>query len=229
MPVNKNIQFHNWGNIPFKQAWDKQQILLQQIIDVKLANRKLSEQEKKVTDNHLIFCEHPPVYTLGKSGDKANLLLNENELGLGNIEYFKINRGGDITFHGPGQIVGYPILDLDNFKTDLHWYLRQLEEVIINTIAEYGLKGFRIDGATGVWVDDKNPRKICALGIRCSRWVTMHGWALNVNTNLDYFNNIIPCGISDKGVTSLQKEIGQALEMEQVTALLKDNFMRLFT
>jgi len=229
MPINKNIQFHNWGIIPFKKAWDMQQKMLQQIIDVKLANRNHAEHEKIATQNHLVFCEHNPVYTLGKSGKIQHLLLNNNELGASNIEYFKINRGGDITYHGPGQIVGYPILDLDNFKTDLHWYLRQLEEAIIATIAEYGLKGFRIDGATGVWVDELNPRKICALGIRCSRWVTMHGWALNVNTDLSYFNNIIPCGIADKGVTSIQKEIGQTLDIKQVSALLRNNFMRLFT
>ncbi len=183
------------------------------------------------TQNHILFVEHNPVYTLGKSGDINHILIGEKEREQKGIEFFKINRGGDITFHGPGQLVGYPILDLDNFKTDLGWYLRHLEEVIIITMAEYGLKGDRSKGETGVWIDPDisgRERKICAMGIRCSRWITMHGFAFNVNTDLDYFNHIIACGIENKQVTSLQKELGYAIPMSEVKQKVKENFGRVF-
>jgi len=181
--------------------------------------------------NHLLFVEHNPVYTLGKSGDISHVLIDEKEREKKGIEFFKINRGGDITFHGPGQLVGYPILDLDNFKTDLGWYLRSLEEVIILTLAEYGLKGDRSPGETGVWIDPDikgKERKICAMGIRCSRWITMHGFAFNINTDLNYFNYIIPCGIQNKQVTSLQKELSAKIPMEEVKQKVKENFARVF-
>lgn len=183
------------------------------------------------TQNHLLFVEHNPVYTLGKSGDIKNVLIDEKEREQKGIEFFKINRGGDITFHGPGQLVGYPILDLENFKTDLGWYLRHLEEVIILTIAEYGLKGNRSKGETGVWIDPGTKgreRKICAMGIRCSRWITMHGFAFNVNPDLEYFNHIIPCGIQNKQVTSLQKELGYEIPMSEVKQKVKENFEKVF-
>ena len=183
------------------------------------------------TNNWLLFVEHPPVYTLGKSGKVAHLLINEVELKKQGIEYFHINRGGDITFHGPEQLVGYPILDLEKFKPDLGWYLRSLEEVIILTMAEYGLKGDRSPGETGVWMDPHVPgkeRKICAMGIKCSRWITMHGFAFNVNTNLNYFHHIVPCGIENKKVTSLANELGSTVPMEEVKYLLKKNFEKVF-
>ncbi|MCL4113985.1 UNVERIFIED_CONTAM: hypothetical protein GTU68_004988, partial [Idotea baltica] len=179
--------------------------------------------------NYLLFCEHPHVYTLGKSGSEANLLLNKDGLENRNIEYFKINRGGDITYHGPGQIVGYPIIDLANYYTDLGKYLRTIEEVIIATLGEYNLKGFRIDGATGVWLGDENKaRKICAIGVRASRWVTMHGWAFNINTDLSYFKNIVPCGITDKGVTSLKAELNSPIDENEVKQKLLFHFQKLF-
>ncbi|HEX8356001.1 MAG TPA: lipoyl(octanoyl) transferase LipB [Segetibacter sp.] len=183
------------------------------------------------TTNHLLFVEHTPVYTLGKSGDISHVLISEEELKKKGIEFFKINRGGDITFHGPGQLTGYPILDLDNFKTDLGWYLRSLEEVIILTMAEYGLKGERSIGETGVWLEPGipgNERKICAMGIRCSRWITMHGFALNINTDLGFFDYIIPCGIKNKRVTSLQKELGQAVPMTEVKEKVRNNLEKVF-
>ena len=187
--------------------------------------------EKPDTANHLLFVEHPPVYTLGKSGHAENVLISDEERVQKGIEYFHINRGGDITFHGPEQLVGYPVLDLDNYKTDLGWYLRSLEEVIILTIGEYGLKGERSKGETGVWLDAAikgKERKICAMGIRCSRWITMHGFALNVNVDLNYFNFITPCGIQDKQVTSMQKELGYAVDMNEVKAKLVKNFEQVF-
>lgn len=227
---NKNIQFKDLGLIDYKQAWDHQASLLEGIVQTKRDNREREEQMQ--TENFLLFCEHPPVYTLGKSGSTDNILLSEEEMTERGIQFYKINRGGDITFHGPGQIVGYPILDLENFFTDIHKYLRLLEESIIQTLAEYGVKAGRIEKATGVWVDiDKGPlaRKICAMGIRCSRWVTMHGWAFNVNTDLDYFNHIIPCGITDKGVTSLNKELGvQTVDINEVKQKLLQNFTKNF-
>ncbi len=194
------VIFKDLGSMDYKEAWDYQNELFQGIIDIKLANR--NRDIKQSTPNYFLFTEHPPVYTLGKSGDLSNLLLNEAQLKQKGISFFKSNRGGDITFHGPEQIVGYPIIDLEEFKPDIRWYMRSLEEVIIKTIANYGLKGVRSDGETGVWLDVGTPfaRKICALGVRTSRWVTMHGFALNVNTNLGYFDHIIPCGIRGKAV-----------------------------
>lgn len=207
--MNRNILLKDLKVKDYKDTWDYQTKLLQDIVDVKIANRR--KNLNQTTDNHLLFVEHPHVYTLGKSGDLSNLLLNEKQLEEKGATFYKINRGGDITYHGPGQIVGYPILDLENFFTDIHKYLRLLEESIILTIAEYGLKGERSDGETGVWLDVGTPfaRKICAMGIRSSRWVTMHGFALNVNTNLGYFDNIIPCGIRGKAVASMEAELGK--------------------
>jgi lipoyl(octanoyl) transferase len=213
---NQEVIFQNLGLIDYKEAWDYQEKLFAHIIDQKLLQREKSEIK---TPNYFLFCEHPHVYTLGKSGHEEYLLLNKEELKEKNAVYYKINRGGDITYHGPGQIVGYPLLDLDNFFTDIHKYLRFLEEVIILTLSDYGLKGDRFPGYTGVWIEPENPdkaRKICAMGVRCSRWVTMHGFALNVNADLNYFAHIIPCGIKDKDVTSLEKEIGQKIDLNEV-------------
>lgn len=219
------------GRIPYKQAWDYQDKLFFTSVDQKRINRSLPDDQQVLNKNYLLFCEHPPVITLGKSGHPENLLLNEQALAERGIEYFKANRGGDITFHGPEQIVGYPILDLDQFFTDIHKYLRLLEEMIIRTLAEYGIEAHRLPGATGVWLDPDVPhkaRKICAMGIRCSRWVTMHGWALNVNTDLNYFNYIVPCGISDKQVTSMEKELGSPVPIGEVKAKLQRHFAELF-
>ncbi|MCW3106886.1 MAG: lipoyl(octanoyl) transferase LipB [Segetibacter sp.] len=221
----------------YKDIWDLQENILQQNTRVKAAARGLPNEENietsinQSTINHLLFVEHNPVYTLGKSGDISHVLINEDDRQKKGIDFFKINRGGDITFHGPGQLVGYPIIDLENFKTDLGWYLRSLEEVIILTMADYGLKGDRSKGETGVWLDPGikgRERKICAMGIRCSRWITMHGFAFNINTDLDYFNYIIPCGIQNKQVTSLQKELGHAVPMEEVKQKVRANFEKVF-
>lgn len=201
----------------YQAAWDKQEEIFGQIVKQKTANRSL--ETPLPTPNYMVFTEHPHVYTLGKSGKEENLLLDEEGLKEKHASYHHINRGGDITYHGPGQIVGYPILDLDNFFTDIHRYLRTLEEVIILTLKDYGMKGDRYPGFTGVWLDPEDPfraRKICAMGVRASRWVTMHGFALNVNTDLSYFGNIVPCGIDDKGVTSLEKELGHPLDIAEV-------------
>ena len=205
--MNKKVNFQDLGLIDYKKCWDYQEKLFAEILAIKSSNRK--EEKTNKTNNYLLFCEHPHVYTLGKSGDEKNLLVNEEYLKSRGATFYKINRGGDITYHGPGQIVGYPILDLDNFFTDIHKYLRFLEEVIILTLDEYGIVATRSDGETGVWIDAGTPfaRKICAMGVRASRWVTMHGFALNVNANLGYFDNIIPCGIRGKGVTSLNVEL----------------------
>ncbi len=227
----KAVTFIDWGKIAYQEAWDKQETLFKQKVDCKFVNRSLPESEQVFPQNHLIFCEHPHVYTLGKSGSENNLLINETFLQKIGATYVPINRGGDITYHGPGQLVGYPILDLEQFFTDIHKYLRFLEEAIILTIAEYGLKGERYEGFTGVWLDATDPkkaRKICAMGVRCSRWVTMHGFAFNVNTNLDYFNYIVPCGIDDKQVTSLQKELGREIDIEEVKTKLKKHIAQLF-
>lgn len=194
-------------------------------------NGQWSTKQEPFTKHHLLFVEHPPVYTLGKSGHEENILITEEEREKLGVQYFKTNRGGDITFHGPGQVVGYPILDLEKFYTDIGKYLRNLEEVIILTMKGYGLKGERSNGETGVWLDAGNKgkeRKICAMGVRCSRWITMHGFAFNVNTNLDYFNHIIPCGIKDKSVTTLEKELGRKLPMEEIKENLMRNFERVF-
>lgn len=214
--MNKQIYLRDLGSRDYKETWDYQTELLDDIIAIKRNNRV--SEVKEVTPNHFLFVEHPHVYTLGKSGDQNNLLINEKQLKERGATYYKINRGGDITYHGPGQVVGYPILDLENFFTDIHKYLRLLEEVIIKTIAEYGLKGERSKGETGVWLDVGTPfvRKICAMGIRSSRWVTMHGFALNVNTNLGYFDHIIPCGIRGKAVTSLEAELNRSVDLGEV-------------
>jgi lipoyl(octanoyl) transferase len=228
---NKEVQIQNIGTIRYKDAWELQDRIFQGIVQQKIANRNLPIEEQKNTENFLLFCEHPHVYTLGKSGNSTHLLLQEQELAAQNIDFFHINRGGDITYHGEGQIVGYPILDLDNFFTDIHLYLRYLEEAVIRTLAEYGLQAGRIDKFTGVWLDyekQENPRKICAIGVRTSRWVTMHGFALNVNTDLRYFANIVPCGIADKAVTSLAQELGREIAMEEVQNYLVKHLANLF-
>ena len=227
----------------YQQAWDYQEELLNRNLRIKSAVRNLElaggdvttdiprELPIAQTENHLLFVEHPPVYTLGKSGRIENLLIGEDERSARGIQFFKINRGGDITFHGPGQIVGYPILDLEHFYTDIGKYLRNLEEVIIRTLAEFGIPGERSPGETGVWIDPKLPgseRKICAIGVRCSRWITMRGFALNVNTDLAYFDHIIPCGIQNKKVTSIQQELGRQVSMKEVKGLLRENFENVF-
>ncbi|MEJ6674641.1 MAG: lipoyl(octanoyl) transferase LipB [Polaribacter sp.] len=226
--MNKSILLKDLQIKDYKETWEYQTSLLQEIVAVKIDNRR-NDGDKK-TDNHFLFVEHPHVYTLGKSGDFSNLLLNEKQLEEKEATFYKINRGGDITYHGPGQIVGYPILDLENFFTDIHKYLRLLEESIILTIAEYGLKGERSAGETGVWLDVGTPfaRKICALGIRSSRWVTMHGFALNVNTNLGYFDHIIPCGIRGKAVASMEAELDRTVDVEEVKAKILVHFKTLF-
>jgi len=215
----------------YKACWEYQEVLFNSIVEQKIKNRNLPEEKRTPTKNYLLFVEHPHVYTLGKSGDEKNLLVNESQLQEKKATYYKINRGGDITYHGPGQLVAYPILDLDNFFTDIHKYLRLLEETIIKTLEEYGLESGRSKGETGVWLDETNPlkaRKICAFGVRCSRWVTMHGWGFNVNADLNYFNNIIPCGINDKAVTSLNVELGKEVDMNEIKEKLKKNFAELF-
>ena len=226
--MNRNILVKDLLNKDYKETWDYQSELLQEIVDTKISNRRNSKKE--ITKNHFLFVEHPHVYTLGKSGDLSNLLLNEAQLKEKGATFYKINRGGDITYHGPGQIVGYPILDLDNFFTDIHKYLRLLEETIILTIAEYGLKGERSDGETGVWLDVGTPfaRKICAMGIRSSRWVTMHGFALNANVNLGYFDNIIPCGIRGKAVASMESELGKKVDETILKQQILKHFKTLF-
>ncbi|AOW18553.1 lipoyl(octanoyl) transferase [Polaribacter vadi] len=226
--MNRNIQLKDLGLKDYKETWEYQSELLQGIVDVKIDNRRNNNTNQ--TQNHFLFVEHPHVYTLGKSGDLSNLLLNEKQLAEKGATFYKINRGGDITYHGPGQIVGYPILDLENFFTDIHKYLRLLEESIILTIAEYGLKGERSKGETGVWLDVGTPfaRKICAMGIRSSRWVTMHGFALNANVNLGYFDNIIPCGIRGKAVASMEAELGKKVDVEEVKEKILKHFKVLF-
>ena len=224
----QKVILQDLGLKDYKETWDYQEKLFQGIIDLKIDNRRNDTNHK--TPNYFLFVEHPHVYTLGKSGDMSNLLLNEEQLSKKGATFYKINRGGDITYHGPGQIVGYPILDLDNFFTDIHKYLRFLEEVIIKTLAEYGIKSERSEGETGVWLDVGTPfaRKICAMGVRTSRWVTMHGFALNVNTNLGYFDNIIPCGIKGKAVTSIEAELNKKLSLEEVKTKILKNFKKLF-
>lgn len=227
--MNKKVNFLDLGVKDYKETWDFQEQLFQEILDVKVRNRK--EELQLETPNYLLFVEHPHVYTLGKSGDVSNLLINEEQLKAKDATFYKINRGGDITYHGPGQLVGYPIIDLENFFTDIHKYLRFLEEVMILTLADYGLKGVRSDGETGVWLDVGTPfaRKICAMGVRASRWVTMHGYALNVNANLGYFDNIIPCGIRGKAVTSLNVELGvDKVDEDEVKAKILKYFAQLF-
>lgn len=227
--MNKKVLLEDLGRRDYKETWDYQEQLFQEILGMKIRNRR--EEAGLETSNHFLFVEHAHVYTLGKSGDIQHLLINEEELREKNAEFYKINRGGDITYHGPGQIVGYPILDLDNFFTDIHKYLRFLEEMVILTLAEYGLKGERSTGETGVWLDVGTPfaRKICAMGVRASRWVTMHGFALNVNTDLSYFDFMVPCGIKDKAVTSLNIELGEEeVDMNEVKEKLRKHFEALF-
>ena len=228
---NKKVIFQDLGKIDYKEAWDYQEKLFKEVIDIKLANRDLPNDQQVDTPNYLLFCEHPHVYTLGKSGSEENLLLNEEGLKEKDATYYKINRGGDITYHGPGQLVGYPIIDLDNFFTDIHKYLRLIEEAIIHTLRDYNIESGRIEGLTGVWIDHiekKNPRKICAIGVKTSRWVTMHGFAFNINAHLDYFNNIIPCGITDKAVTSMDKELGKPLNFHEVAENVKAHLVDIF-
>lgn len=224
------VAFADLGKMDYKQCWDLQERLFDGIVAQKFANRKHPETEQEITPNYLLFVEHPHVYTLGKSGKPEHLLVNQQKLAQEEISYYKINRGGDITYHGPGQIVGYPILNLDYFFTDIHRYLRYLEEAVILTLAEYGLKAGRSKGETGVWLDEGTPRarKICAMGVRASRWVTMHGFAFNVNADLRYFNYIVPCGIADKAVTSMDKELGQAVDFEEVKQKLKHHLAARF-
>ena len=228
----QQVHFEDLGKISYKPAWDYQTELFDETIAIKIKNRDLPEgAEHQPTKNYLLFCEHPHVYTLGKSGSMENLLLNNLALKEKDIEFFNTSRGGDITYHGPGQNVGYPILDLDNFFTDIHLYMRNLEEIFIRVLDVYGIKGERFPGSTGVWLDPENParaRKICALGVKTSRWVTMHGWAFNINTDLKYFNYIVPCGISDKGVTSLQKELGRVVDLEEAKSIVKEKFAEVF-
>lgn len=231
MLQNKEIQFERLGLMDYKEAWDYQDKLFTGILDLKTQNRKAAEGEQMLTPNYLLFCSHPHVYTLGKSGHEENLLIDEQGLKEKGATFYKINRGGDITYHGPGQIVGYPILDLENFFTDIHKYLRYLEEAVILTLDEYGIVAGRIPGLTGVWLDheaQKDPRKICAMGVKCSRWVTMHGFAFNINTDLNYFSNIVPCGIDDKKVTSLAQELGREMDMMEVEEKLLKHLAHLF-
>ena len=226
--MQNKIELIDLGKKDYKETWDYQEKLFQGIVDIKIENRK--NNTEIVTPNYFLFVEHPHVYTLGKSGDISNLLLSEEQIAQKGATFYKINRGGDITYHGPGQIVGYPILDLDNFFTDIHKYLRFLEEVIIKTLEEYGVNSTRSEGETGVWLDVGTPfaRKICALGVRTSRWVTMHGFALNVNANLGYFDNIIPCGIKGKAVTSIEAELNRKVPLEEVKSKILKHFTKLF-
>lgn len=229
--INKKVKFIDLGKKDYKETWDFQEELFSKTVSLKIQNRQSGEESQIATDNYLIFVEHPHVYTLGKSGELSHLLLDEKGLEEKGATFYKINRGGDITYHGPGQLVGYPIIDLDNFFTDIHKYLRLLEEAIILTLAEYGIEAGRIAGLTGVWLDyleQKNPRKICALGVKSSRWVTMHGFAFNINSNINYFNNIVPCGIPDKAVTSMHLELGQSVEESEVKEKVKKHIIDLF-
>jgi lipoyl(octanoyl) transferase len=229
--LNKQVQFQQLGLADYQQTWDYQEQLLADTVKIKTQNRDLPAAQQLPTPNYLLFCEHEHVYTLGKSGHLDNLLLQEEALAEKNAKFYKINRGGDITYHGPGQLVVYPVLDLENFFNDIHRYMRTLEEAVILTCADYGLSAGRIQGFTGVWLDhetQQNPRKICAMGVKTSRWVTMHGLAFNVNTDLSYFDYIVPCGIADKAVTSLQAELGVAMNLEEVAQKLKAHLGHLF-
>jgi lipoyl(octanoyl) transferase len=229
--LNKKTKFIDLGLMDYQQAWDYQTNLFQSILDIKIQNRSLPADQQRTTNNYLLFCEHPHVYTLGKSGEEKNLLIKKEELHTIEAAYYQINRGGDITYHGPGQIVVYPILDLENFFTDIHQYMRLLEESVIQTLAEFTIQAGRIKGLTGVWIDydnEKSARKICALGVKTSRWVTLHGLAFNVNTRLEYFNFIVPCGIDDKAITSLEKEMKIPQDIKQVKSILKEKITRLF-
>ena len=227
----QKVHFHDLGNIDYKICWDLQERILTETVREKTENRSLATEMQFPPRHFLLFCEHPHVFTLGKSGKDEHLLADEKMLIANDATYYKINRGGDITYHGPGQLVGYPIFDLDYFFNDIHKYLRFLEEAIIRTCADYGLTASRIPGLTGVWLDENNPakaRKICAFGVRCSRWVTMHGFAFNINSDLRYFNHIVPCGIQDKSVTSLEKELGHPVDVEEVKTKVLLHLQELF-
>lgn len=231
--INKTVEVIDLGTDDYKCVWDYQESIFKKTVDQKIFNRKTEYPEERLTtNNYLIFCQHPHVYTLGKSGSIENLLLDEQGLKDHYAQFYRINRGGDITYHGPGQLVAYPILDLDNFFNDIHKYLRLLEEAVILTLADFNISAGRINGLTGVWIDfqegSQNPRKICAMGVKSSRWVTMHGLALNVNTDLSYFKHIVPCGIDDKAVTSMNKELGQSVEMSEVRRRLTHHIAVVF-
>jgi len=229
--LNKQTQFIDLGLINYQQAWDYQTAVFNEILAVKSENRTLPTDEQLITSNYLLFCEHPHVFTIGKSGDEKNLVIPLENLATIGATYHQINRGGDITYHGPGQIVVYPVIDLENFFTDIHQYMRTLEEAVIATLQEFGIEAGRINGLTGVWLDwndERKARKICALGVKTSRWVTMHGLAMNVNTDLNYFNHIVPCGIQDKSVTSLRKELHSDQNIEEVKNILKQKIVSLF-
>jgi lipoyl(octanoyl) transferase len=229
--LNKKTQFIDLGLIDYQQAWDYQTDLFNKSLEVKKQNRDFPGDQQLITNNYLIFCEHPHVYTLGKSGEEKNLLIRKEDLHTIQASYYPINRGGDITYHGPGQLVAYPVIDLENFFTDIHQYMRLLEEAVIQTLVEFKIMAGRIKGLTGVWIDYENEwttRKICAMGVKTSRWVTMHGLALNVNIDLSYFNYIVPCGIDNKAVTSLEKEIGKSADMILVKSILKEKMASLF-
>ncbi len=228
---NKKVYFRDLGLLDYKDAWDYQEKIFSEIVDRKVNNRKLEPEKQTLTDNYLIFCQHPHVYTLGKSGKEDHLLLDDHARDEKKVAYYRINRGGDITYHGPGQLVGYPILDLDHFFTDIHRYIRTLEEAVIRMLAGYGLNAGRIEGLTGVWLGHDGsglPRKICAIGVKTSRWVTMHGFALNVSPDLAYFGHIIPCGISDKAVTSMQLELARKIDVQEVSDSLRNHLAGLF-
>ncbi len=229
--LNKETTFIDLGLIDYKEAWDYQTDLFNKTLAVKAENRSRSDKDQLPTNNYLIFCEHPHVYTLGKSGEEKNLLVKKEDLHTIQASYYHINRGGDITYHGPGQIVVYPVLDLENFFTDIHHYMRLMEEAVFLTLKDYGIASGRIKGLTGVWLDGESEtkaRKICALGVKMSRWVSLHGLAFNVNTNLDYFNHIVPCGIDDKAVTSMEKELGTVQNINEVKHVLKEKLVSLF-
>ncbi len=229
--INRETKFIDLGLIDYKEAWDYQTNLFNQILAVKAENRSIPNNEQQATNNYLLFCEHPHVFTLGKSGDEKNLLVKKENLHTIHASYYPINRGGDITYHGPGQLVVYPVIDLENFFTDIHKYMRLLEESVIQTLHEFKIESGRISGLTGVWLgteNKKNARKICALGVKTSRWVALHGLAFNVNPNLDYFNYIVPCGIEDKAVTSLEKELNHKTDMTQVKLILKEKIASIF-
>lgn len=226
--MKPQVIFQSLGLIDYQKAWDYQEKLFKETIDLKIRIRNGETSEK--TKNYLLFCEHPHVYTLGKSGDSSHLLLNDEELSEQDAKFYKINRGGDITYHGPGQLVGYPIFDLDQFSPDIHKYMRLLEESVIQTLNEYGIESGRVNGMTGVWLDGDKPtaRKICAMGVKSSRWVTMHGIGFNINSDLSYFSHIVPCGIQDKAVTSLKMELGREIDMQEVSTILKQKMADLF-
>jgi len=229
--VNKKVEFIHLGLRDYKEVWGFQEDLFKETVNRKISNRKVAKEEQVQTKNYLIFCEHPHVYTLGKNGDENHLLIDKEFLNKKEAAFYKINRGGDITYHGPGQIVGYPVLDLNHFFTDIHKYLRLLEESVIETLKEYDIESGRMKGFTGVWLDwedERRARKICALGVKSSRWVTMHGFAFNINTNLEYFDYIVPCGIRNKGVTSLEREVGRKIDLSEVEGKLRKHLAAIF-